>query len=333
LTKNSLHLNVLNDPPDYNQAAYKTYRNLYNKLVRNSRQIYFESKLQLNSKNSKKTWDIIGEALKKQKTANVIPEIISNGITLSDNTGKANVFNEFFTKIGKNINENIPSTNVSFDSYLTRQQDAPPPPPLELGNIGPILVSDVLKAMPNKASPDLDGVSLKLLKSVRVEVSTPLSHIFNLSLENGVFPDKLKCTRTVPVFKQGSKSSCDNYRPISLVKTFSKILEKIVAIKLTNHLDINKLLYKHQYGFQRNKQTEHNLINLLSYVSNAINDGNYCMGIFLDIKKAFDCVPRDILFNKLEHLGINGVTLKWFKSYLSNRSQKCDVTVMVLSLT
>jgi len=187
--------------------------------------------------------------------------------------------------------------------------------------------------MPNKASPDLDGVSLKLLKSVRVEVSTPLSHIFNLSLENGVFPDKLKCTRTVPVFKQGSKSSCDNYRPISLVKTFSKILEKIVAIKLTNHLDINKLLYKHQYGFQRNKQTEHNLINLLSYVSNAINDGNYCMGIFLDIKKAFDCVPRDILFNKLEHLGINGVTLKWFKSYLSNRSQKCDVTVMVLSLT
>jgi len=97
--------------------------------VRKSRQIYFESKLQLNSKNSKKTWDIIGEALNKQKTANVIPEIISNGITLSDNTAKANVFNEFFTKIGKNINENIPSTNVSFDSYLTRQQDAPPPPP------------------------------------------------------------------------------------------------------------------------------------------------------------------------------------------------------------
>lgn len=322
-TKNSLHLNVLNDPSDYNTTYYRTYRNLYNKLMRKSKQLYYESKLKVHSKNSKKTWDLIGEALNKQNSANVIPEIISNGKTLTDNVAKANAFNEFFTKIGKNINETIPHTKISFDSYLTRQHVAPPS--LDLGNIGPIFISDVLKAMPNKSSPDLDGISLKILKSVRVEISTPLSHIFNLSLDKGVFPEALKCTRTVPVFKQGSKGSCDNYRPISLVKTFSKILEKIVALKLTNHLDINKLLYKHQYGFQRNKHTEHNLINLLSYVSSAINDGNYCMGIFLDIKKAFDCVPHDILFKKLEKLGIEGTSLKWFKSYLSGRSQKCDV--------
>jgi Notch-like protein len=103
-------------------------------------------------------------------------------------------------------------------------------------------LSDVLKFFPNKSSLDADGISLKLLKYVAIEVSTPLAHIFNLSLENGIFPARLKNSRTVPIFKSGDQTNCDNYRPISLISTFSKILEKMVAIKLTNHLQLNKLL-------------------------------------------------------------------------------------------
>jgi len=80
-------------------------------------------------------------------------------------------------------------------------------------------------------------------------------------------------------------------------------------------------IYKHQYGFQRGKQTEHNLIHLLNYVSNAINDNKYCMGVFLDIKKAFDRVQHDILFKKLHKLGIRDTSLQWFKSYLSSKSR------------
>jgi len=157
------------------------------------------------------------------------------------------------------------------DTFLT---DLPEAPSLDLGNVGPIYVSDIIKALPNKSSNDLHGVSLKLLKNVRTEIIVPLAHIFNLSITDGIFPDALKCTRTVPVFKSGNASHCDNYRPISLVPTFSKILEKIIATKLTNHLELNKLLYTHQYGFQKGKQTEHNLINLLNFVSCSINSKN-----------------------------------------------------------
>ena len=100
-------------------------------------------------------------------------------------------------------------------------------------------------------SPDLDGLSLQLIKFIISDINIPLSHIFNLSFDTGIFPEKLKECHTVPIFKAGDAKLCDKYRPISLVNTLSKILEKIVAIKLTNHLQINDLLYKHQYGFQK----------------------------------------------------------------------------------
>ena len=87
----------------------------------------------------------------------------------------------------------------------------------------------------------------------------------------------------------------------------------------------NNLLYKHQYGFLKGKSTEHNLLHLINKVGEAINEDKYCIGIFLDLKKAFDVVSHDILLKKLRHLGINGTALKWFKSYLSNRTQRVDI--------
>ena len=156
-------------------------------------------------------------------------------------------------------------------------------------------------------------------------IAKPLSHIFNLSLTTRTFPEKLKICRVVPIFKSGDPELCDNYRPISLVKTFSKILEKIVAEKLVYHLNENQLLYAHQYGFQKNKLTEHNLLHVINYISSALNNNMYCIGVFLDLKKAFDVCSHEILLGKLEKMGIQNVALKWFKSYLSDRTQQVDI--------
>jgi len=324
-TKNSLHKQSLLNPTDFNVSYYKTYRNLYNSLVRKSRTSYYHDNLLTNKKKPKQTWDVIKEALNTYNDNDNIPDITTNNGILHDNVDKANAFNNFFTNIGREINGSVQNTVKSYSDYINTDNDNDNVPLLLMDDIGPIYVIDIIKALPNKSSKDLNGVSLKLIKFVKYEVSVPLSHIFNISINTGIFPMALKCTRTVPVYKSGSRNLCDNYRPISLVPTLSKILEKIVATKLSNHLDINKLVYKHQYGFQRNKQTEHTLTHLLSFVSNAINKNEYCIGIFLDVKKAFDCVPHKILFAKLERLGIRGNVLDWFKSYLSNRTQRCDV--------
>jgi hypothetical protein len=148
-----------------------------------------------------------------------------------------------------------------------------------------------------------------MIKFIGNEIATPLAHIFNLSLGTGIFPSKLKQCRVVPIFKAGSNTECDNYRPISLLSSISKVLEKIVAEKLVNHLTSNDLLYIHQYGFLPKKSTEHNLLHVIDYISKSLNDGNYCIGVFLDLKKAFDVCSHSILLKKLEKMGVRGTSL------------------------
>ncbi len=125
--------------------------------------------------------------------------------------------------------------------------------------------------------------------------------------------------------KSGDPSLCDNYRPISLIPTLSKIIEKIAAITLTNHLQLNKLLHQNQFGFQRNTSTEHNLIKVFNFIGDSLNKGNYCIGIVLDLRKAFDTCSHSILLKKLSKLGICNTALGWFSSYLTDRSQKVEI--------
>jgi hypothetical protein len=196
---------------------------------------------------------------------------------------------------------------------------------MQLENIFPAHICDIIKSFASKGSTDINGISSKLLKMVKIEISKPLAHIFTLSVTQGIFPDKLKTSRTVPIFKSGDPLLCDNYRPISLLNTFSKILEKILSVKLVNHLDHNKIIHDHQYGFQKHKSTQHSLIHAFNFIGNALNENKFCIGIFFDLKKAFDVCSLDILLKKLKKIGINGTVYEWFKSYLSNRKQFTDI--------
>ena len=321
-TKNKLHKKSIAEPSEINVRNYKTYRNLFNKVLRKSKTIYFEHNLKENEKNPKKTWDILKEITGKKSKQQKITEIKINGLPTNDPSEIANEFNSFFSTIGTKISDGIENIDKDPLSYI---RDNPDTPQFEMGGTGEVEVRNFLNSIDKKNSPDLDGISLSLLKCVSNEISGPLGHIFNLSLLEGVFPEKLKASRIVPIFKAGDKTMCDNYRPISLVSSISKILEKIVANKLIEHLTSNNLIFEHQYGFLKGKSTEHNLIHLINSIGKAINENKFCIGVFLDLKKAFDVVPHNILLKKLKKLGINGVPLQWFKSYLSNRTQKVDI--------
>jgi len=309
------------EPTIENLNKYKSYRNIFNTLMRKSKIAYFENNLNLHEKNPKKTWEILKEVMGK-KVNSPISEINING-TISNEPAKiAEEFNSFFSSVGSKIAANIRPVEKDPLSYIPMQ---PGLPELDLGETGEIEVRNFLNKMDKKTSPDLDGISVSLLKFVANEVCIPLGHIFNVSITTGLYPEKLKTSRVVPIYKCGEKTSCDNYRPISLVSSISKILEKIVANRLVEHLVSNDLLYEHQYGFLKGKSTEHNLLHLVNTIGQAINDDKYCIGIFLDLKKAFDVVPHDILLKKLSKLGVNGTALNWFASYLSNRKQKVDI--------
>jgi hypothetical protein len=113
----------------------------------------------------------------------------------------------------------------------------------------------------------------------------------------------------------------DNYRPISLLSNFSKILEKVMCNRLTTFLENNKLLSKHQFGFRKKHSTVHPILHLLNEVSEASSRKKFTLAIFCDLRKAFDTCDHNILIKKLNKLGVRGPELQWFTSYLSGRLQ------------
>ena len=262
-------------------------------LVENSILTPISKKLE---KIRKKTWDLIREAIGSDPAKPKIDKLSVSDRSVDDLKQIPNEFNKFFTTAGKNISDSISNTLTEPENFLKADNA----PLLEFSLTSPGEIVDIIRAFQSKTSTDIDGMSMKLLKSVAIEISFPLAHIFNLSLKNGTFPSELKLSRVIPIHKGGKPDLCDNYRPIALLSSISKILEKIVSLKLVNHLEINKLISPKQFGFQRNKNTEQNLLNVVNFISKAINEGQFCIGVFLDLRKAFDVCNHSILFKKLQ---------------------------------
>ena len=145
--------------------------------------------------------------------------------------------------------------------------------------------------------------------------------IFKLSLQKRCFPEELKIARVTPIYKADDVNEIGNYRPISVLPCFSKILERIMYNRLFKYLTTNEILHKKQFGFQKGHSTEHADIQLIDQINNSFEKNHFTLGIFIDLSKAFDTVDHSILFKKLKLYGLKGNNLRWFESYLSNRKQ------------
>ena len=138
-------------------------------------------------------------------------------------------------------------------------------------------------------------------------------------------PNNLKIAKICPVYKEGLKNDFSNYRPISVLPSFSKIFEKLVYSRLYNYLSKLNIITESQFGFRSKHSSFMALIDLYDNLSQAIDDRRIPLAVFIDLKKAFDTVNFEILLHKLEHYGIRGVALAWFRSYLSDRFQSVSI--------
>ncbi|VDH90713.1 Hypothetical predicted protein, partial [Mytilus galloprovincialis] len=141
-------------------------------------------------------------------------------------------------------------------------------------------------------------------------------------IDTGIYPSLLKNAKVTPVFKDGDKLLATNYRPISVLPTLSKLIEKHVSNKMYKYLSKLKLLHPTQSGFRPQHSCQTALINIIDKWLQEMNDGNLNLAILLDFKKAFDLVDHDILCLKLKIYGFSEASVSFFKSYLNNRKQQ-----------
>ena len=161
-------------------------------------------------------------------------------------------------------------------------------------------------------------------------IRNPLTFIINCSLTTGIFPERCKLAIVRPIHKNGNKNEMNNYRPISLLTTISKIFERVMYNRLVHHFESNNYLTTVQYGFQKELHIENAVFSLLNRITTLLDKRQHVGGIFCDLTKAFDCVNHNILLHKLQYYGIKGNSLSWIKSYLGNRKQKVCLLPNVL---
>ena len=315
--KNNLYVKQLSNPDDY-KLKYQTYKNKLSKALDIAEKNYYSNKLTQDQNKLSQIWNVYNELLNKEKTKEPpkIAKLIIDNHEITKDKDISNALNNYFATIGKTLAETFPK-NTNFKVYLNN-------PNLNSFYQTEISEEEITKEIEQinvKKSPGMDDIKPMAVKLAIPYISKPLSHIYNLSFLTGQVPDQLKIAKIIPIFKKKEKYLPVNYRPISLLSIFEKIMEKLMYKRIYAFLTKFKIIIKIQFGFRNNHSTNLAVTEIVTSIKELINDKNNVLGIYCDLSKAFDTVDHDILLYKLNHYGIRGNTLKWFKSYLSNRKQ------------
>jgi hypothetical protein len=301
-------------------SYFKIFRNLLNKAIRISKRNYYFHKINFCNGNMKNIWNIIN-SLRKPYTSSVEYTVKVNDEIIMDDDIVVNKFNDYFIQLPEDLKGNIPKIcNTSITKIPINEQSfwLYPTNANEIKNyIGDL--DD--KNFHTSSTPP------RLIKVVTDQIAIILSILFNHCFIHVCFPDILKIAKVIPLPKITSKSILDikDYRPISMLSPFTKLLEKIIYVRLYSFFHDCHLFSNYQFGFVKGKGIQDAAINLLYDVNEAFNNKLYTLAVFLDFSKAFDLVSHSILLKKLERYGIRGETLQFLRSYFSNRKQYVSI--------
>lgn len=292
---------------------YKTMRNNCTKLIRTAKANYWKQEFQ-KCTNSKSFWSTVKKFQGKSKSTNIGPLIQSTDL-VTDNYDKANLMNDFFSTVGKNLANKLCTSD---SSSLTHVYKVTP-------TVSSINLKDIEKAFKStvklgKASGP-DGISPTDLKLCEDTSMYTLQKVIKKAVDCLKFPKSWKVAKVSCIYKKGAKNDCSNYRPISLLSIPSKVFERCLCSTICDHIESHNLLSCHQWGFRKNHSTEDLLLHQTETWHKALDEGKCIAVLFIDYQKAFDSVSHSTVLLKLAALGISGDLLEIIQDYLSDRKQ------------
>ena len=318
--KNRLYKNFLKLRSKEMEIKYKKYKNIYTTLVRQSKKDYYQRKLEESQSNSKQMWEVLKSVIKVGGKAKQYPKFFEdNGNTIKDSLAIVNQFNKYFVNVGHELSKKI-HHHIDDEVSLEKLIDLNPQT-MFLREVDEREVITAVNECANKTSKDLNDISMMVIKNVIDVIAKPITYICNISFSSGIFPDELKIAKVVPLFKGEDEHLFTNYRPVSILPQLSKVLERLFFKRLESFIAKHALLSENQFGFRNGKSTSNAIIETIEGITNALDDKLYAVGLFIDIKKAFDTVDHHILMKKMERMGVRGRAMDWINSYLSNRKQ------------
>ena len=307
------------------ERKFKEFRKTLKNVIKLAKKQFYLKKFSGVQGNLKKTWALINELRGKSKTK-MKASFVIDGKLIKDKRQISNGFNEFFSSVARKLNAKLNSSTLAAGSRTATCDDDFT---IYLKNrvsssifLSPCTSSEIESKIQEFDNNKASDISVALLKKCAPYISWHLSSFFNKFMECGAFPQVLKVGKVTPVFKKGDSQVFDNYRPISMLPIFGKLLEKIIYSRLYNFLNsCNSTIYDKQFGFRKNHSTSHAINYSVNKILSELEGGNHIIGIFIDLSKAFDTLDHSKLISKLEHYGIRGTCLSLLKSYLTNRVQ------------
>ena len=297
------------------EQQYKKLRNKLANVLKSAERKYYRNTLEDNKTNLRKVWDTLNVVIHREKRKKMNSTFKYKDSEVNNEQQIAQLFNKYFLNVPRNLYKALPPETEDPTSYMKTNVNS-----LYLTPTDADEVLSLLKDMKN-SSAGYDGISSITVKYVANELLEPLIHICNISLSLGEFPDEMKLARVVPIHKKGKKDQFNNYRPISVLPVFSKLLERLMYNRIVEFIDKFSLLHDNQFGFRKSRSTSMALNVLVDKYHQALQDKKYMVGLFVDLSRAFDTLSHDILIEKLSKYGIRGTALDWIRSYLSNRKQ------------
>ena len=309
-----------------NMEGIKILRNKVTAMIDIAKKETYQCKIEEGKNDPRSIWKIFNEVGMKNKendnASNFKIKVEDDVITKDSEV--AEVFNNYFINIASKLKEPVPNSDfIKLNNFI--RSKVPNEIDFQIPFTNQTFIRKFLLNLNVRKSTGLDNIGPRILKLSANIITPSLEFIINKSISTGKFPSVWKEAKVKPMFKNGNKEDVNNYRPISILPTISKIIEKWVENQFSKYLNEFNLLHKTQSGFRPKHSTESALILMIDSWLKAINEGKIIGCVLVDFRKAFDLVDHHILLKKLQCYKCNESCLSWFDSYLSQRTQRVSL--------